>query len=136
MEPVLGPILGIDVRNEILWPSVKLTDTGEESLRETADQVAVVANTRSGAVFTANIHGGVTPADARFSLEITGLKGWLNLAGGRPYGLQAGDLKLTSNPAARGWTASSLIARPDALSHLSVPGCFSTSLFLSLCVFT
>jgi predicted dehydrogenase len=39
-EAVLGPIIEIDARTEILWPAVKLTDTGEESLRETADYVA------------------------------------------------------------------------------------------------
>ena len=55
VEAVLGPIIEVDARTEILWPTVKLTDTGAESLRATADQVAVLGKTRSGAVFTADI---------------------------------------------------------------------------------
>jgi predicted dehydrogenase len=97
VEAVLGPIIEVDARTEIVWPTVKLTDTGAESLRATADQVAVLGKTRSGAVFTADIHGGVTPAHARFSFEISGSEGWLSLAGGHPFGFQAGDLKVTSN---------------------------------------
>ena len=82
---------------EILWPAVKLTDIGEQSLRETADYVGVLGKTHSGAVFTADISGGVTPENARFSFDIRGSEGWLSLTGGHPYGVQAGDLKLTSN---------------------------------------
>jgi predicted dehydrogenase len=40
VEAVLGPIIEIDARTEIFWPAVKLTDTGEESVRETADHFA------------------------------------------------------------------------------------------------
>src|SRR5580700_5173198 len=83
LEAVLGPIIEVDAQTE--------------SLRATADQIAVLGKTRSGAVFTADIHGGVAPAHARFSFEITGSEGWLSLAGGHPYGFQAGDLKVTSN---------------------------------------
>jgi predicted dehydrogenase len=97
MEAVLGPIIEVDSRTEILWPIVKLADTGEERLRETADHINVLGKTRSGAVFTADISGGVAPEDARFSFEIRGSKGWLSLTGGHPYGFQAGDLKLKSN---------------------------------------
>ena len=64
------------------------------------------------------------------------VKGMAQPGGWSPLRPPIGDLKVTSNPAAGGWTPSSLRARPDAHSHLSVPGCFSTSLFLSLCVFT
>jgi predicted dehydrogenase len=97
VEAILGPIIEVDSRTEILWPAVKLTDIGEKSLRETADHVDVLGKTLSGAVFTANISGGVAPKDARFSFEIRGSEGWLSLTGGHPYGFQAGDLKLTSN---------------------------------------
>lgn len=99
VEAVLGPILEVDSRTEILWPTVKLTDIGAESVRETADHVAVAGKTRSGAVFKADINGGVAPEDVRFSFDITGSEGWLNLSGGHPYGFQAGDLKLTSSVA-------------------------------------
>ena len=97
VEAVLGPIIAVDARTEILWPVVKLADTGEDRLRETADHVAVLGQTRSGAVFTADISGGVAPENARSSFEIRGSKGWLSLTGGHPYGFHAGDLTLTSN---------------------------------------
>src|SRR5580692_11639826 len=99
MEAILGPILEVDALTEIRWPRVKLTDTGGESVRQTADQIGVLGKTGSGAVFTADIHGGVAHEDARFSFEIRGADGWLNLSGGHPFGFQCGDLKLTSNVA-------------------------------------
>jgi predicted dehydrogenase len=99
VEAVLGPILEVDARTEIRWPTVKLTDTGEESVRHTPDQVGVLGKTGSGAVFTADIHGGVAHEYARFSFEIIGADGWLNLSGGHPYGFQCGDLRLSSNVA-------------------------------------
>jgi predicted dehydrogenase len=99
VEALLEEVVEVDARTENLWPSVKLTDTGEESLRETPDHVDVLGKTRSGAVFTAHISGGLGPEDARFSFEIRGSEGWLSLTGGHPYGFQAGDLKLTSNVA-------------------------------------
>ena len=96
-EAVLGEIVEVDARAEILWPTVKLTDVGEESLRETPDHVGVLGKTRSGAVFTADISRGAASEDARFSLEIRGTEGWLSLTSNHPYGLQAGDLRLASN---------------------------------------
>jgi len=97
VEAVLGPIIEVDARAEILWPAVKLTDTGEQSWRETADHLDVLGKTRCGAAFTADISGGVAPENVRFSFEIRGSDGWLSLTGGHPYGFQAGDLTLTSN---------------------------------------
>jgi predicted dehydrogenase len=93
----MGPIIEVDARTEILWPAVKLTDTGEESLRETADHVAVLGKTQSGAVFTADIHGGVAPQDTRSSFEIRGSEAWLSLTSDHPYGIHAGDPTLRSN---------------------------------------
>ena len=78
-------------------PLVKLTDTGVESVRETADYVGVLGKTRSGAAFTADIDAGVQPENIRFSFEVRGSDGWLSLTSDHPYGFQAGDLKLTSN---------------------------------------
>jgi predicted dehydrogenase len=97
LEAVLGPIIEVDTRTEIFWPVIRLADTGEESVRETADHVAVLGKTQSGAVFTADIHGGVAPQDTRSSFEIRGSEGWLSLTSDHPYGFQAGDLNLTSN---------------------------------------
>jgi hypothetical protein len=71
-------------------------DTGAESVRETADHVDILGKTRSGAVFTADINGGVKP---RFGFEIRGSEGWLSLTGDHPYGFQAGDLTLTASVA-------------------------------------
>ena len=96
---VLGPIIEVEARTEIRWPIVKLADTGEESVRETADYVAVQGKTRSGAVFTADIEGGVQPEKVCFSFEVRGSDGWLSLTSDHPYGFQAGDLELTSNVA-------------------------------------
>jgi predicted dehydrogenase len=97
VEAILGPIIEIHGRTEVLWPVVKLTDTGEQSVRETPDHVGVLGKTRSGAVFAADISAGEAPEDARFSFEIRGSEGWLSLTSDHPYGLQAGDIKLTSN---------------------------------------
>jgi predicted dehydrogenase len=58
VEAVLGEIVEVDARTDILWPTVKLTDVPEESLRETPDHVGVPGKTCSGAVFTADINGG------------------------------------------------------------------------------
>jgi predicted dehydrogenase len=62
VEAVLGPIIEVDAWTEILWPTVQLTDIGEESVRETADHVDVLGKTHSGAVFTTDISGGVERA--------------------------------------------------------------------------
>jgi predicted dehydrogenase len=97
VEAVLGEIVEIDARTEILWPAVRLTDLGEESLRDAPDQVAVLGRTCSGAVFTADINAGVAPEDVRFSFEIRGSEGWLRLMNDHPYGFQAGNPKLSSN---------------------------------------
>jgi predicted dehydrogenase len=97
VEAVLGAIVEVDARMEILWSAVKLTDIGEESSRETADHIDVLAKTRSGAVVTADINAGVAPQDVRSSFEIRGTEGWLSLTSDHPYSFQAGDLELTSS---------------------------------------
>jgi predicted dehydrogenase len=99
VEAVLAPISQVDARTEIRWPKVKLTETGEEIVREVADWVGVVGKTRSGAVFTADIEAGVQPEKVRFSFEVRGSEGWLSLTSTHPFGVQAGDLTLTSNVA-------------------------------------
>lgn len=94
VESILGTITEVDARAETRWPIVRLTETGEESARETADYAGIVGKTRSGAVFTAEIISGVELENVRFSLEITGSDGWLGLTSNHPYGFQAGDLEL------------------------------------------
>ena len=99
VEAVLAPISEVDARTETRWPKVKLTETGEESTREVPDWVGVLGKTRSGAAFTADIEAGVPPEDVRFSFEVMGSEGWLTLTSTHPFGVQAGDLTLTSNVA-------------------------------------
>src|SRR4029077_7754932 len=97
VEAVLGPIVEVNAQSEIRWPIVKLTETGKQSARETADYFGIVGKTRSGAAFTARLEAGVPPENVRFSFKVTGSNGWLNLTSNHPYGFQAGDLKLTSS---------------------------------------
>jgi predicted dehydrogenase len=126
VETILGPISEVDARTEILWPAVELADIGGESVRETADYVGVVGKTRSGAVFTADISGGVTPQNARFGFEVRGSEGCLSLTGDHPYGFQAGYLKLTSNipfprpdaPAVSGGFMGAAINVGEVYAHL------------------
>ena len=126
VEAILGPILEVDARTEIRWPTVKLTDTGVESARETADHAGISGKTQSGAVFKADINGGVSATDARFSFEISGSAGCLSLTSDHPYGVQAGDLKLTSNlafpapeaPAVSGGLMGAAINVGEVYSHL------------------
>jgi predicted dehydrogenase len=108
VEAVLGPIIEVEARTEILWPTVKLVDKGEESARETADHVDILGITRCGAAFRLDISGGALPEDARFTFQIRGSEGWLTLTSDHPYGFQAGDLKLSSTvpfaPPSRPWS--------------------------------
>jgi predicted dehydrogenase len=75
VEAVLGEIVEVDTRTEILWPTVKLTDTGGKSVRETADHVDILGKTRSGAVFAADISGGVAPGGRSLQLRNQGIRG-------------------------------------------------------------
>ncbi len=126
VEAVLGPIVEVDAKTEILWPTIKLTDTGVESARETADHAGILGKTQSGAVFRADISGGVSATDARFRFEISGSAGWLSLTSDHPYGFQAGDLKVTSGlaflapeePVVSGGLMGAAINVGEVYSHL------------------
>ncbi|WP_433696832.1 Gfo/Idh/MocA family protein [Nocardiopsis sp. CA-288880] len=97
VEAVLGRVTEIDARTELLWPRVRLTDTGEMSVRQTPDHLDAVVKTASGAPVGVQVLAGVPAADARFSLEVRGTDGWLALTGDHPAGVQVGDLALTSS---------------------------------------
>ena len=97
VEVVLGAITEVDARLETLWPTPKVVDSDQSVTREVPDHIDVLGKTTSGAVFTADIVGGMAAQDARFEFEILGTHGWLKLAGGHPYGMQAGDLTLTAS---------------------------------------
>ncbi len=99
IEAVLGSIAEVLARAETLWPTPTVMDTKETTVREVPDFVDVLGKTASGAAFAAQIMGGVAPEDSRFEFEVRGTHGWLKLTGGHPYGVQAGDLTLTSSAA-------------------------------------
>ena len=126
VEALLGPILEVDCRTQTVWPLVELTDIGENVLRETPDHIDVLGVTCSGAVYTADIHGGVAEDDAGLRFEVRGLEGWLRLTGAHPYGFQAGHLELTSSvvfeqpeqPAVTGGWMGAAINVGEVYAHL------------------
>ncbi|WP_305785203.1 Gfo/Idh/MocA family protein [Symbioplanes lichenis] len=97
VEALLGDVTEVDARAETAWPRPTFADTGETGVREVPDHVDVLARTAGGTVFTASVLGGVAPGDATFRFELRGTEGWLTLTGGSLYGVQGGDLTLTSS---------------------------------------
>ncbi|MEO3928402.1 Gfo/Idh/MocA family oxidoreductase [Micromonosporaceae bacterium B7E4] len=97
IETVLGEITEIDARTELLWPEVKLADTGTTTTREVPDHLDAILKTASGAPVGMQVLAGVPVPDARFSFEVRGADGWLKLTGDHPAGVQVGDLTLTSS---------------------------------------
>ncbi|GAA1643796.1 Gfo/Idh/MocA family protein [Actinoplanes couchii] len=97
VEALLGDLTEIDARAETLWPRPLLADTGEQIDREVPDHVDVLARTTSGVVVAVDVVGGVAPDDATFRFELRGTDGWLTLTGGTLFGVQGGDLTLTSS---------------------------------------
>ncbi|WP_275003265.1 Gfo/Idh/MocA family protein [Promicromonospora iranensis] len=97
VETVLGRITEIDARTELLWPEVRLTDTGTTTTREVPDHLDAILKTASGAPVGVQVLAGVPVPDAQFSLEVRGADGWLRLTGNHPAGVQVGDLTLTSS---------------------------------------
>lgn len=99
VETVLGAITEVDARLETLWPTPLVADSNTSAKREVPDHADVLGKTASGAVFTADITGSVPAEESRFEFELRGTDGWLKLTGGHPYGVQAGDLRLTASVA-------------------------------------
>lgn len=97
VEAVLGAITEVDARAETLWATPRVIDSDTLARREVPDHVDVLGKTALGAVFTADMVGGVPAEEARFEFELRGTDGWLKLTGGHPYGVQAGDLTLTAS---------------------------------------
>jgi predicted dehydrogenase len=97
IESLAGNIVDVDARTAILWPNPNVMDTGATATRENPDHVSVLGKTSAGAVFSADILGGVSPEHPKLVLEVRGSEGWVKLSGGHPYGFQAGDLTLTSS---------------------------------------
>ncbi|MDG4796670.1 Gfo/Idh/MocA family oxidoreductase [Micromonospora sp. WMMD1082] len=97
IEAVLGNITEVDARTELLWPEVKLVDTGDVSVREIPDHIDLIARTASGAPVSVQVLAGIPVPDSHFSLEVRGSDGWLKITGNHPAGVQVGDLELTSS---------------------------------------
>ncbi|MBL7255665.1 Gfo/Idh/MocA family protein [Paractinoplanes lichenicola] len=97
VEAVLGDITEVDARTELLWPRVRLADTGVTTVREVPDHLDAVVKTASGAPAGVQILAGVPTGE--FRLEIRGSDGWLRLTGAHPAGVQVGDLELSSSVA-------------------------------------
>ncbi|VVS97271.1 Gfo/Idh/MocA family oxidoreductase [Rhizobium sp. EC-SD404] len=98
IEAVLGTITEVDARTELLWPQIRIVDTGEISVREIPDHLDLIAKTASNAPVSVQVLAGVSPDQANFSFEVRGSEGWLKLTGNHPAGVQVGDLKLASSP--------------------------------------
>ncbi|MDQ2139982.1 Gfo/Idh/MocA family oxidoreductase [Alcaligenaceae bacterium B3P038] len=99
VEAVLGNIVEVDARTELLWPEIELTDTGETSVREIPDHVDLIGKTAAGAVVSVQALAGVPEHDAQFSFEIRGSLGVLTLTGNHLAGVQVGDLTLSASVA-------------------------------------
>ncbi|MCO8277075.1 Gfo/Idh/MocA family oxidoreductase [Actinoplanes sp. TRM 88003] len=97
IEAVLGDITEIDARTRLLWPEVKLADTGGISVREVPDHLDAIVGTASGAPANVQILAGVPAGEAFFQFDVRGSDGWLRLTGDHPAGVQVGDLTLTSS---------------------------------------
>ncbi|MFE4548459.1 Gfo/Idh/MocA family protein [Streptomyces sp. NPDC056785] len=97
IEALLGEITEADARTEILWPHPRLLDTGGQTSREVPDHAEILAKTSMDTAVSASIIGGVPPEQGDFQLTLRGTDGWLSLAGGSLYGVQGGDLTLTSS---------------------------------------
>lgn len=68
IETVLGDITEIDARTELLWPEVKLVDTGTTTVREVPDHLDAIGKTASGAPVGVQILAGVPVPDAHFGI--------------------------------------------------------------------
>ena len=97
VESVLGGIVEVDARTELLWPEIDLVDTGATSVREIPDHVDLIAKTSLGASVGVQVLAGVPQEAARFEFAIRGSAGWLMLTGKHVAGVQVGDLSLTSS---------------------------------------
>ena len=83
IEAVLGSIIEVDARTELLWPEIEIVDTGETSARDTPDHIDLIAKTESGAPVSVQILAGVPAEDANFVFEDSRIGG-LAQAHGQP----------------------------------------------------
>jgi len=116
MESVLGDVSEVEARTPTLFPSVAVLDTQDTAERRVPDHVDVLGVAGAGVVFNASIIGGAGPEEAEFDFVVRGTDGWLRLRGGTIYGVQGGDLTLTSSVRFEAPDAPALADRGPALN--------------------
>lgn len=94
---MLGNIVEVDARTELLWPEIEIVDTGKTSVREIPDHVDLIAKTSSGAPVSVQVLANVPAEDANFTFEVRGSEGWLKITGNHLAGAQVGDLSLSAS---------------------------------------
>jgi predicted dehydrogenase len=97
VEALLGELTEVDARAGTFWPRPTLIETGEETTREVPDHVDILGTTAAGTAIAVSVSGAPAPEEATFRFELRGTDGWLTLTGGALYGVQGGDLRLTSS---------------------------------------
>jgi predicted dehydrogenase len=93
---VLGGIDSLDALTTLQHPTVTLSDTGEQIHRTAPDHLLVQARMISGCALAVEVAGDRAP-DTPFTFEVFGTDGEILLAGGDPYGFQAGRLTVSLN---------------------------------------
>jgi predicted dehydrogenase len=92
----LGGIDSLDALTTLQYPTVTLTDTGEQIQRTAPDHLLVQARMINSCALAVEVAGNRAP-DTRFTFEVVGTEGRILLAGGHPNGFQAGRLTLSLN---------------------------------------
>jgi predicted dehydrogenase len=93
---VLGGIDSLDALTTLQYPTITLTDTGEQIQRTAPDHLLVQARMISGCALAVEVAGNRAP-DTPFTFEVVGTEGRILLAGGHPNGFQAGRLTISLN---------------------------------------
>ncbi|MFE2994715.1 Gfo/Idh/MocA family protein [Nocardia sp. NPDC059246] len=93
---VLGGIDSLDALTTLQYPTVTLTDTGEQIQRTAPDHLLVQARMISGCALAVEVAGN-RPPHTPFTFEVVGTDGGILLAGGNPNGFQVGRLTLSLN---------------------------------------
>ena len=97
MESVVGEVSELQAHTPTLFPSPQVFDTQQTAVREVPDHADILGIAGSGTAFNVSVIGGVAAEDAEFDFTVRGTEGWLRLRGGTMFGVQGGDLTLTSS---------------------------------------
>ncbi|GLY15801.1 oxidoreductase [Kineosporia sp. NBRC 101677] len=97
MESVLGEVSELQAHTPTLFPNPQVFDTQQSTTREVPDHADILGTAGSGTAFNVSVIGGAAVEDAEFDFTVRGTEGWLRLRGGTMFGVQGGDLTLTSS---------------------------------------